>query len=622
MTIRAARCLLAALGVLLALALPSAAAPPARVAYTVAVADIPAKTYRVTVRAEGVTEPTVSFAIPAWTPGWYVITQAQKNISRVSAAAGDKALPVTPVDPRTWRVEAGGAPTVTFSYDLKASDRNYGFFEPYLDEKNGFLPGPASLVYVVGGTSAPCSVTYQVPNGWKIATANDPTDKPDTFTAPDYDTLADHPADIGAFQRYDRTIRGIPFSVVLVGTEGTGYEAWAEDVFKISDAGIRVFGSAPFPRYIYHFHVVRRSGFMAGLEHLNSTVISVPQAALRTRNGSALALTAHEFVHAWNVKRIRPAALGPFDYSREVRVKDLWWMEGVTDYYAPRLVVEAGLRGRDFWLAYMADQISSLQNNTARHEVTLEQASLDVWSGGGSDGVGGLSYYNKGLVVGFLLDLEMRRLSENKVGLDDLMKALMAEVTRTGKGLEDGAIERTASRLVGKDLSAFFERALRSKNELAYDAAVAAAGLKMSGQGTALPYLGIEWDFAAIRSNRAPIAEVERNSPAARAGLRAGDVVTAIDGLPVENIFGAYFANKNPGSAVVLSVQSPRPSQDGPAAAGPERKVPVTLASRKETNFQLEEVAAPTPVQRAILASVTGTSRPGGNGAPNDATED
>ncbi|HVK05047.1 MAG TPA: PDZ domain-containing protein [Armatimonadaceae bacterium] len=601
---------LAALFTLLLLPAPeAAAAPPARVAYTVAVTDTAAKTYRVTARAEGVTEQSVSFAIPAWTPGWYVVTQAQKNISNVSAAAGPSSAPLTveQADPRTWRVASNGAKTVSLSYDLKASDQNYGFFEPYLDRTNGFLPGAAALVYVVGGTSAPCSVTYRLPDGWKIATGNDPTDRPDTFTAPDYDTLIDHPADVGAFQRYDRTINGVPFSVVLVGAEDVPHEGWVEDVFKISAAGMKVFGGAPFPRYVYQFRLLRRSGFMAGLEHLNSTVISLPQAAVRTRNGSALALTAHEFVHAWNVKRIRPAALGPFDYAKEVRVKDLWWMEGVTDYYAPRLVVEAGLRGRGFWLSYMADQITSLQNNAARSRVTLEEASLNVWEGGDSEGVGGLSYYNKGLVVGLLIDLEMRRRTENRVGLDDLMKALLAQVTKTGKGLSDGEIERTASRLAGSDMKPFFERALRSKEELSYEEPVTAAGLKLARRGTDLPYLGVEWDFAAIRADRAPIAGVEPDSPAARVGLRKGDTVTAIDGLPIEGIFGAYLANKRPGSPVVLSVRR----------AGEEKvsRVPLTLGSREQGSYALEEIASPTPRQAAILAAVTGTTRPGGGSA-------
>lgn len=582
------------------LAAAAIAAPPSRVAYTVAVADIPGKTYRVTVRAEGVTGPAVSFAIPAWTPGWYVLTDAYKYLENASATGTDgAALAVAKTDPLTWRVQTNGAKTVTFAYDLRATDTGYGFFKPYLDDRHGFVPGPAALVYVVDGKTASCAITYKVPANWKVASANAPTGgDPTTFTAPDYDTLIDQPADLGVFRRYDRMISGVPFSVVIVGAENQDVARWVENVFKISEAGIKVFGTTPFPRYIYHFRFPRSGGLGggAGLEHLNSTVISLPPASLRVPE--SLSIVAHEFVHAWNVKRIRPEKLGPFDYTKEVRVKDLWFSEGVTEYYAPRLLVEAGLQGRPFWFGYFTENIRELQNNPARWQVTLEAASLGAWEGQ-SQGFGGLSYYNKGMLVGLLLDIEMRRRTANRVGLDDLMKDLMRQTEKSGKGQAEGEIERTASRLVGgADLRPFFDRALRSTNELPFAETLRAAGLDYRETVTTLPFLGIEWDFGSSRPDTLAVETVVAGGPAEAAGLQAGDRVSAVNNKSVTVLFGAFFQQTKPGDSVTLTVLRGNESP---------KQMAVTVGKREEVSYRLRPLPSRTPAQEAILARITGT---------------
>jgi len=587
------------------------ASPPRHVAYTVAIADIPTQQFHVTVKAEGVDDPTVSFAIPAWSPGWYVLTNAYKNISHVSATdAGGKPLAVATVDKLTWRVTTNGAQTITLSYDLKAkdqdpeavgigtgTDKDYGFFAPYLDAANGFVPGPASLMYVVDATSAPCSVTYKTPDGWQIASANDPTTDPRTFTAPNYDTLADQPADLGHFVRYDRTIRGVPFSIVLVGADGRSHGRWVDACWRIVEAGLRVFGKAPFPRYIFHFRFPESSPAMEGLEHLNATVISLPASALTGPDLAALSVTAHEFTHAWNVKRIRPEKLGPFDYTREVRVKDLWWLEGVTDYYAPRLVVEAGLAGEDYWRGYISEILTTVQNNPARTRVTLETASLKAWEGR-SEGYDGLSYYEKGLFVGLLLDIEMRRRTDNRVGIDDLMDALLKETQTSGKGYPDGEIERLASKLCGADLGPFFDKALRTTEELSYSDILPAAGLRLDQAKVTEPDFGIDFDAVTLAEGGLRLGRLTTEGPAETAGLREGDVIIAVDGTPIGKIAGALLDNRHPGDPVNLSVRR----------NGEHHRFRLTLGSKEEVVYDLLPIPDPTPQQRALLAHVSGSA--------------
>jgi predicted metalloprotease with PDZ domain len=580
---------------LLLTTLSAFAATPQNVAYTV------------TAKAEGITDGTVSFAIPGWTPGWYVLTNAHKNISNVTATdETGKTLPLTHPDKLTWQVTTSGAKTVTVSYDLLAKDpdpdatgmgveKDYGFFAPYLDETNGFVPGPAALMYVVEGKTAPCSVTYNVPDGWKIASANNPTADPKTFSAPDYDTLADQPAELGKFARYDNTIQGTPFSVVIVGADGATHRRLVEAIWRISEAGLKVFGKAPFPRYIYHFHLIENLPGMMGLEHLNSTIIAMPTGSL-SATPEVLSIIAHEYVHAWNVKRIRPAALGPFDYTKEVRVKDLWWMEGVTDYYAPRLMVEAGLVSEDYWLGYMTEQITELQDNDSRKRVSLETASLKAWEGR-SEGFDGLSYYNKGLVVGFLLDIEMRRLSGNRAGLDQLMTALLKRVQETGKGLSDGEIEETASKLVGSDMRPFFQTTLRSTEELPYDAILPSAGLKLSRTPVQTPDFGLDMDSLTFSQEGLRLGGITEGGPAAKAGLKKGDLITKINGIPVAKAVGSVLGFPKPGDRLLLAIQRDTGKED----------IVLTLGTKEVALAEVEKLPAATAEQRAILAAISGS---------------
>ena len=574
------------------------AVAPAHVAYTVQVADIAQKRYRISVKADGVRAEKLSFQLPAWSPGWYVLQNNERYLSNFSARSPQKALPLQQTDAHTWTVATEGAVQVTLSYDVRASGTDFGFFEPYLDSQHGFVPGPAALTYVVEGKEAPCSIAYLVPRGWKVASANTPVaDQPDTFSAPNYDTLADQPAELGEFTRIERTLGGVPISIVLVGGDKERYVRWSEAVFKIAQAGIQFFGGAPFERYIFFFHFASTAEFVGGLEHLNGAVLRLEPAALRQADAENLAIVAHEFVHAWNVKRIRPAALGPFDYTRPARLKDLWFAEGVTDYFAPRLLTQAGIASQRFWLGYHAEQLTQLMSNPARHQVTLEDASLKVWEGELSQGFGGLSYYNKGLVVGLLLDIELRGRTENRVGLADLLKELLVGWKKTGKGYADGELERTASRLAGADLSGFFSRTLRSTDDLPLKELLAVGGILAEEAVHKTATLGIAWDFS---QGQAQVASVVPGGPAAQAGLLAGDVVTRLGDQPLDALLGGALREHSPGEKLSVAYMRQGALQQGT----------LTLGTEEERSYRLRALPRPTALQARILASLSGKQAP------------
>jgi predicted metalloprotease with PDZ domain len=567
------------------------AASVAHTAYTVAVTEPAQKRLTITIEATGVLGSSLDFQLPAWTPGWYVLRSNERNLSHFSArGSNQKPLVLQQTDARTWHVVTDGSTRVTFSYELKASDTGYGFFEPYLDAEHGFIPGPAALAYVVEGKTAPCSVTYRVPTGWEIASANTPVPgEPQRFTAPNYDTLIDQPAELGKFTRYDQTVAGVPVSVVMIGGEPSRYRRWADGVFKIAQAGIKLFGGPPFERYVFFFHFTREGSFSGGLEHLNSTVLRLDPSNLYQPGGENFSIVAHEFVHAWNVKRIRPAALGPFDYTRPVRVKDLWFAEGVTDYFAPRVVVEAGLATQRFWLGYQAEQLTQLMSNPARHQVTLEETSLKVWeSENESEGFGGLSYYNKGLVVGLLLDIELRRQTVNKVGLEDVLKALLTQCQKSGRGYSEGEIERTVARLTGIDFTAFFEKALRSTDDLPLKTLLQAGGLLVDEALTRTPTLGFAWEQAP--SGQARVTSLVPQGAAQQAGLQVGDLVA------LDTLGGGLLAQKQPGDVLPLRYRR----------AGELRETRITLGAEEARSYRLRALPRPTPLQEELLARISG----------------
>jgi predicted metalloprotease with PDZ domain len=302
---------------------------------------------------------------------------------------------------------------------------------------------------------------------------------------------------------------------------------------RIAHAGIQLFGSTPFRRYLFFYHV-GGGGFYGGLEHRSSTVIHMGDPIRGAGEDGFLTTTAHEFFHAWNVKRLRPAVLGPFDYTQPVHTGALWWAEGVTDYYAQLLLVRAGLRSRDWFLKVFTDRIAELDTTPARVRVTLEEASRNAWEGG-SIGYDGLSYYLKGSLVGFYFDLRLRELTGGRKSLDDVMRALDARYGRHDIGYPEEGLLNTLNDVARADLTTEYTRYVRGTDEIYWDRVLTQAGLSLHRDRVA--YLGVRLVNAPPPpDNTTPPAIVESVLPgfaAANMALQAGDKILRINGTAV-----------------------------------------------------------------------------------------
>lgn len=519
--------------------------------------DPSAGSIRVSITADARTEFT-DFRIPAWCPGFYFLLDYPAKMFDAKATSSDGAiLPVERPNRHTWRVRTRPGSKVTLSYRVLGDDAGLGFFGVSVKPHTAFVNGPAAFVYIEGRKDEAALLKVQLPDEWDVATGMEDAGV-DKFAAASYDEFIDHPLQLGRFEKRRFVVGKYRFEVAIASedqTYRTSPDAIAEELMQLSRPAIAMFGEAPFKRYVYLIHLAR-GGFQGGLEHRASTLMALPNVP----NLKFETLAAHEFFHTWNVKNIRPKVLGPFDYTQAVRTNNLWFAEGVTDYYAQLHVYQAGAQGPTWLLNQLSNEIQALQRSKTRLTKTLEQAGWETWENGGF-GVGDLSYYNKGLVVGLILDAAIRGATEGKQSLDDVLRTLMKRHALPQPGYGEDDLRTTINEIAAKDLSALYDRCVRSTQELPYEE-LRKIGLRLAIPGRIQAHLPFEL-----------LGDVVRSAEAA-SGLQPGDKLIAIGGRPL--VPGA-FAGLTMGDKVQLNVQR----------AQETLKIAVTIGSTTPTSYRL-----------------------------------
>ena len=368
--------------------------------------------------------PEVELMMAVWTPGSYMVREFSRNVESVSAATSEgELLRIAKTSKNRWTVETRGLPRVTIRY--RVYSREMSVRTNFVDEGFAILNGAPTFLTLVGGERRPHDVRVVLPPQWRAAVSPLPQ-QGDVYRAPDFDTLVDSPIYAGNAPVYRFEVGGRPHFLVNEG-EGTVWDGprSAADVERIAREQAAFWGVVPYERYVF-FNLITEAG--GGLEHRDSTVLMTSRWKSRTREGYRdwLALVSHELFHAWNVKRLRPAELGPFDYEREVYTRNLWFVEGVTSYYDDLLVHRAGLSSRDELPEGPEQADRTLQTTPGRLVQPLEDSSFDAWIKyyrRDENSVNtGISYYTKGSVVALLLDARIRRATGGKRSLDDVLR--------------------------------------------------------------------------------------------------------------------------------------------------------------------------------------------------------
>lgn len=493
-----------------------------RISYAVSITEPSKGVFAVAMTIKEPSNP-LRVRIPAWCPGWYNITRYQDAIAGVTAKAGGAPLPITHPDERVWQVTTGGAKTVVVEYEVKGNDKGFGFFGCHLENRVGFVNPPALCMYPEGRTQEPVSISFKVPMDWKIATAAEEASQPNSYKAADYDELVDMPFVLGHFRRVDFTAAGVPMFATFTfrDTMKADSNKIVSELKRVSETLIPLMGGAPMKRYHWNI-LLSGENFNGGLEHRSSTTLAVGD-----RDGLSIpGLAAHEMFHLWNVKRVRPKILGPFDYTCEQRTKNLWFAEGVTSYYADICLYRAKFTDKDGLLGAMLGQINQLQNCGDRLKYSAEDASWHGWEGG-SQGYGNLSYYNKGEVLGFLFDMAIRTKTGGKKSLDDVMRLLMKKHNPPKPGYDEDGILTAINEVTGSDFTDLYNRLARSVEELPYGEILSAAGLVYSGAtGGGDVGCAVSLPGAGAYPRVETVAE---DGAAKLMGLLVGDVIVRVD---------------------------------------------------------------------------------------------
>ena len=399
-----------------------------------------------------------------------------------------------------------------------------------------------------------------------------------------------------------KAVRGVLHRIVIDGEGNYNPQRMKADVQKLVEAEVAMFGSIPYHDYTFILHLRANTG--GGLEHLNSTALGFRRDRFATDDGwrSFYGLVAHEFFHLWNVKRIRPDALGPFDYTKENYTRNLWIAEGITDYYGSLMVRRAGLTSDRDYLDGLARRIKDFQNTPGRLEMSAEDASFNSWIKEyrpDENSVNSqISYYDKGQLLGLLLDLEIRQRTKNAKSLDDVMRYLYHEFYEKNRNYSPADFQKACELMAGASLDQFFTRYVRGKEELPYDEFLSAAGLQLNTTGAAemvlvpaTSYLGAELEeingVLTIKSVRAGTSAYEQ-------GLNAKDQIIALGGVRVnKELFEALIRAKPLGSVVRVTVFR---NDD-------LRTLDIKLGSRVDVPYRIVQLPSLSDQQKRIYQS-------------------
>ena len=502
--------------------------------------------------------------MPVWTPGSYLIREFERHVQDFAADANDRALVWAKVNKNTWRIKTGGARQWRVTYRVYANELSVRTSE--LNSDHAFWNNATLLMYPDGRLNAPSTLRVVPAPGWKIATGLPAVaGQPDTFHADNFDVLYDSPVECSNFKQIDFQVKGVPHRIVIDGEGNYDPERLRTDVQKIVETETAMFGAIPYHDYTFILHL--RSNTGGGLEHLNSTALGFRRFNFSTEKGqrSFHSLVAHEFFHLWNVKRIRPDALGPFDYTKENYTRLLWVAEGITEYYGQLMVRRAGLISDQGYLDRLAQQIQDFQETPGRQVMSAEEASFDSWIKfyrPDENSVNSqISYYDKGELLGLLLDLDIRRRTNNAKSLDDVMRYLLTEFFEKGRNYTPADFQKVCELMAGASLDEFFSRYVRGRDDLGpvcnQMLAGAGLGLLTFPMVQVLPLRGFlgadledkpDGDFIVIKSVRAGSSAYEQ-------GLNAKDRIIALDGARVDKeTFEALIAAKRHGETVRITV--------------------------------------------------------------------
>ncbi len=561
---------------------------PLAIEYTTTVSD-DRQSFLIDIDIDRLQRPILHVAMPNWTPGAYYIGRYGENVESFSATTGDGILLDTVrMDHQTWSIATEGVRDVRITYRVSAARGRRGEVPLPRNSVTGLqIRGPNTYMYVPGSKDVPVRSTYVLPDGWKLANGLLTTDDPLVRWAKDYDTFIDAPGIIGQYEERTFDVNGTPFSCVFFENAQEydfDIDAFVDIVHAIVANIGALFGEFPFPNYVF-LYTLPGGG---GLEHLNSTSIGLRSDAQKANPEAGASVTSHEFFHAWNVKRIRPETLGPFEYEHENYTGNLWVSEGWTSYFGDLTLARTGILSPDEYLTHLTNVIAREQNKVRRKEHSVYWASRNVWHRDNDATEPRVDYYGKGELLGMLIDLKIRHATGGKKSLNDVMRFFNRWFAQRGDGFAENDVERACTAISNHEFGEFFARYVH--------------GTMDPPIGEILSYAGIEYDEAVVTCSF-PFTRFgdriigRRDADLPEDEPRPGDRIASAEGDVYADL-NDFLRDRAPGDVVYLELDR----------AGVEVFVEVTLEDRRSMvpSMRFDENATPEQValREAWLGSV------------------
>jgi len=527
--------------------------------------------------------------LPVWNALYQIRDFAQYvNWIRAKDRSGH-ALPLHALDKSRWKIQGADAGAIV-EYQIFVDSP--GPFGAQLNSHHAFLNLAQLLMYPVDARSAPLHVHFShIPAGWRVATPL-ASSSVEELDAPNYDRLVDSPVEIGSFQESSFDESGGHFRVV-VDADPADYDMTKiiAALHKIVSAATTWMNDRPFDTYTFLYHFPRGPGG-GGMEHAFSTAIELNAESIKQSLDPLTSVTAHEFFHLWNVKRIRPKTLEPVDYTKENYTRALWFSEGVTSTAEGIIRLRAGLIDEKQYLARLGEQITEFERRPAHLTQSAEDSSLDAWLEGNGyyrRPERSVSYYNIGELLGLMLDLAVRDQSHGQTSLREVMQWMNVNYAKKGRYFDDSQGVREAAEAVSHaDLASFFVKYVAGTEEIPWDDFFRSVGLRVETTMNTLPDAG----FAASRNFDGPmsVVAVTPGGEAEHAGLHVGDTIVELQGKPAGQESRQELARMIPGDALTVKVRPRR---------GAERELKWTIGSRQEVSYDVKSLDQVTEQQHA-----------------------
>lgn len=487
----------------------------------------------------------IMFTMPAWVPGSYSIEDFARYVRNFTVESPKGALKFTKVDKSTWKVFTQSASLVTLTYSVFAD--NLSVHTSQLNSTHAYINGTSVFMYVETFKELPIEVDISPPQGWRISTGLKSIGA-NKFLAENYDNLVDCPIEIGTHKSLYFSVLGKEHEIVLCGHGNEDENKLIEDVKKIVEEFSKLFHGLPYERYVFIYHLVdSETTSEGGLEHVNSTSINIDRFKFGTfeKYRAFLSVTSHEFFHLWNVKRIRPAELGPFNYKQENYTTMLWFAEGFTDFMGNLYILRAKLTEEKDYYKHISEKIRIYDLLPGSLACSASQSSFNSWiklyKPSPNNVNDYISYYLLGELIAVAMNVKILEATGGKKSLDDLFQYLMDKFMKDGRGYTEKDLIKGLHEVSEVNFSPFFMRHVDGEEKIDFDEILKALGLKLrksyiktNGHEISVkPYLGI-----LLKSTNLKVVDsVLQDSPAYSAGLSAGDEVVAINGFKFDDKF-------------------------------------------------------------------------------------